>query len=122
MWYIIPLKFYTELIIFSHRSVFFFFLIFKKKLVTISASQLSGLKPQPGTSLVAQWLRICLPMQRTWVRALVWEDPSCHGATKPVHHNYQAHVLQLLKPAHLEPVLHNKRSHHNEKPSHDNKE
>ena len=26
-------------------------------------------------SLVAQWLRICLPMQGTRVRALVWEDP-----------------------------------------------
>ena len=38
-------------------------------------------------SLVAQWLRICLPMQGTWVRALVWEDPTCHGATKPVSHN-----------------------------------
>ena len=24
-----------------------------------------------GTSLVMQWLRICLPMQGTWVRALV---------------------------------------------------
>ena len=39
-------------------------------------------------SLVAQWLRICLPMQGTWVRALVWEDPTCCGATKPVPHNY----------------------------------
>ena len=39
-------------------------------------------------SLVAQWLRICLPMQGTWVRALVWEDPTCHGATGPVSHNY----------------------------------
>ena len=29
-----------------------------------------------GASLVAQWLRICLPMQGTWVRALVWEDPT----------------------------------------------
>ena len=29
---------------------------------------------------------------------------------------------QLLKPACLEPVLHNKRSHHNEKPAHRNKE
>ena len=38
-------------------------------------------------SLVAQWLRICLPMQETRVRALVWEDPTCHGATKPVSHN-----------------------------------
>ena len=41
-----------------------------------------------GTSLVAQWLRIPLPMQGTQVRALVWEDPTCHGATKPVRHNY----------------------------------
>ena len=28
-----------------------------------------------GASLVAQWLRIRLPMQGTGVRALVWEDP-----------------------------------------------
>ena len=41
-----------------------------------------------GASLVAQWLRICVPMQGTWVRSLVWEDPTCRGATKPVHHNY----------------------------------
>ena len=41
-----------------------------------------------GTSLVVQWLRICLPMQGTRLRSLVWEDPTCHGATKPVCHNY----------------------------------
>ena len=41
-----------------------------------------------GASLVAQWLRICLPMQGTRVRALVWEDPTCCGATGPVSHNY----------------------------------
>ena len=41
-----------------------------------------------GASLVAQWLRICLLMQGTRVRALVWEDPTCHGATRPVSHNY----------------------------------
>ena len=41
-------------------------------------------------SLVAQWLRICLPMQGTQVRALAWEDPTCRGATKPVRHNYWA--------------------------------
>ena len=46
------------------------------------------LKGNWGTSLVAQWLRIRLLMQGTWVRALVWEDPTCRGATKPVHHNY----------------------------------
>ena len=39
-------------------------------------------------SLVAQWLTICLPMQGTRVRALVWEDPTCRGATRPVNHNY----------------------------------
>ena len=39
-------------------------------------------------SLVAQWLRVCLPMQGKQVRALVWEDPTCRGATKPMSHNY----------------------------------
>ena len=49
----------------------------------------SGQKPWGlGASLVAQWLRICLPMQGTRVRALVWEDPTCRGATKPVSHKY----------------------------------
>ena len=47
-----------------------------------------ALKDTLGTSLVAQWLRIHLPMQGTQVQALVWEDPTCHGATKPVCHNY----------------------------------
>ena len=47
-----------------------------------------ALKFWSGTSLVAQWLRIHLPIQGTQVQALVWEDPMCRGATKPVHHNY----------------------------------
>ena len=46
------------------------------------------LRQQQRASLVAQWLRICLPMQGTQVQALVQEDPTCSGATKPVHHNY----------------------------------
>ena len=41
-----------------------------------------------GTSLVVQWLRIYLPVQGTWVQYLVWEDPTCRGATKPMYHNY----------------------------------
>ena len=45
-------------------------------------------KEGTGASLVAQWLRVCLPMQGTRVRALVWEDPTCRGATGPVSHNY----------------------------------
>ena len=49
------------------------------------------IKRSVGASLVAQWLRICLPMQGTTrVRALVWEDPTCHGATRPMSHNYWA--------------------------------
>ena len=64
----------------------------------------STYKQQPlkcsfGTSLVAQWLRIHLPMQGTRVRALVREDPTCRGATKPARHNYWACAL--------EPVSHN---------------
>ena len=42
---------------------------------------------------MAQWLRTRLPMQGTQVQALVQEDPTCHGATKPVHHNYRACAL-----------------------------
>ena len=73
-------------------------------------------------------------MQGTRVQALVQEDATCRGATKPVRHKYWAcaleptshncwaHVPQLLKPAHLEPVLRNKRSHHNEKPAHRSEE
>ena len=32
----------------------------------------------------------------TWVQSLVQEDPTCHGATKLVHHNYWSHKLQSL--------------------------
>ena len=65
------------------------------------------------TSLVTQWMRNCLPMQGTRVQSSVQEDPTCLRATKP--------VWQLLKPACLGPVPHNKRSH-NKKPLHHNRE
>ena len=45
-------------------------------------------KKQPRASLVAQWLRIRLPMQGTRVRSLAREVPTCRGATKPMRHNY----------------------------------
>ena len=38
------------------------------------------------------WLRIRLPRQGTRVWSLVWEDSTCHGAAKPVHHSYRACV------------------------------
>ena len=43
----------------------------------------------------------------------------CATTTKPV---LRAHAPQLLKPACLEPVLYNKRSHDNEKSTHHNVE
>ena len=58
-----------------------------------------------------------------WACAL---EPMSHNywawALEPVSHNYWAHVPQLLKPTCLEPVLHNERSHGNEKPAHCNEE
>ena len=52
------------------------------------------------TSLVIQWLGVYLTMEGAWVQSLVHEDSTCRGATKP--------------------VLHNKKSHHNEKAEHCN--
>ena len=50
--------------------------------------RLRAVKKENGASLVAQWLRICLSMQGTRVQALVWEDPTCRRAARPVSHNY----------------------------------
>ena len=55
-------------------------------------------KKTSGASLVAQWLRVCLPMQGTRVRALVWEDPTCRGATGPVSHNCWAWASEASAP------------------------
>ena len=72
----------------------------------LSRTDCTGLKEgSRGTSLVVQWLRIHLPMQGTRVRALIWEDPTCRGVTKPTL-SYSG----------------NKRSHCNEKHTHCSKE
>ena len=55
-------------------------------LVVSSQGWSQSSRNSPRASLVAQWLRICLPTQGTRVRALVWEDPTCRGATRPVSH------------------------------------
>ena len=39
------------------------------------------------TSLVVQGLRVRLPVQGTWVRFLVQEDPTRWGPAKLTHHN-----------------------------------
>ena len=49
------------------------------------------------TSLVVQWLRICLAMQGTWVQSLAPEDPTHLGATNPVCHYYWSwHALERV--------------------------
>ena len=50
------------------------------------------------TSIVVQWIRTCLLIQGTRVQSLVQEDSTCLGATKPMCHNYWAHMSQLQKP------------------------
>ena len=60
------------------------------------------------TSLVAQWIRIHLPTQGTWVPSLIREDSTSLGAT-----------TEACSPTAWAPVLH-KRSHWNEKPLHRN--
>ena len=73
---------------------------------------LENIRESVRTALVVQWLRISLPKQETPVQSLVQEDPTCRRATKPMCHHYGACALQ--------PVLCNKRGHHDEKPAHDN--
>ena len=63
---------------------------------------------------MAQWLGVCLLMQATRVRALVWEDPTCRGATGP--------VSQTTEPARLEPVPRNGRGRDSERPTHRDEE
>ena len=54
------------------------------------------------TSLVVQWLRICLPIQGTRVWSRVLEDSSCE-ATEPVHRNYWADTLEPRSPKYWSP-------------------
>ena len=80
-----------------------------------------------GASVVTQWLRICLPMQGTWIWFLIQEEPSCCRANTPICHNYWAQALEPLSCNYWslcapEPVLCSKRSHHNGQPVHGNEE
>ena len=65
-----------------------------------------------GTSLVVQWLRICLPVQGTWVWSLVQgtKIPHASGHLSPQASTREASVLQLLILHSLEPVLHKRGS------------
>ena len=78
----------TNINIFYQNLCLFYFSVFGGFMVE------KELIKNPGTSLVAQWLRSLLPVRGTRVRALVWEDPTCLRATKPVHCNYWACALE----------------------------
>ena len=67
---------------------------------------------------MVQWLRIHLAMQGIPVRLLAWEDPTCLGATKPVHHDYLA--LQSLQAATTGDCAPKEEKPLSEKPTHDN--
>ena len=75
--------------------------------------------------LMVQRLNIRLPVQGTQVQTPVQEDSTCCEATKPICPNYWACALEpercnYWSPRTLEPMVHNKRSHHHEKPGHSN--
>ena len=74
--------------LFHLNSTIKFYHIFIHLIIRLFIYQFISLKMHFRASLVAQWLRIHLPMHGTRVRALVWEDPTCRGETKPVSHNY----------------------------------
>ena len=54
--------------------------------------------PQFTTSMVAQWIRICLLMQWTRIWSLVWEDSKRGETDKPMQHNYWARALETQRP------------------------
>ena len=56
------------------------------------------------TSLVVQWIRLCMPMQGTRVQSVVQEDPACHGATKPMHHNCWSPCSRVYAPQQEKPL------------------
>ena len=77
---------------------------------------------------MVQWLRICLPMQETWVRSLgkipcaTEKIPRAARqlslritTTKPALWSPRATATESICP---EPVLHHKRSHRSKKPEH----
>ena len=48
----------------------------------------------PGTSLVVQWMVICLPVQGTKVQSPVREDPTCCGAVSLCATTTEVHVTR----------------------------
>ena len=61
------------------------------------------MKDFPGGPVVKNHL----PVQGTRVPSLIGEDPTCHGATKPLHHNSWACALErVLRNERAAPTRH----------------
>ena len=63
------------------------------------------MKKKTEASLVAQWERIHLPLQETWVWSLIWEDPTyleqlslCTTNTEPVSQSLGALTTEACGP------------------------
>ena len=77
-WYVFLLSFYFSSVCIVILKMDFFYTTY----IWVS------FKIHSGTSLVVQWLRICLPMQEMQVWFLIGDqEPSCLGATKLKHFN-----------------------------------
>ena len=79
-------------------------------------------KKKKGTSLEVQWLRIACQCRGHGFEPWSGKIPHAAEQLSPCATTTEAREPQLLKPACLEPMLPNKRSHHNEKPVHRNEE
>ena len=56
-------------------------ILYLKTLIEYKRTKVFIFKLTSWDSLVAQWIRICLPMQGTWVQSLVQGDPTCSCTT-----------------------------------------
>ena len=74
----------------NYDSEISFYTIFEREVVQIEMKK--------RTSLVAQWLRICLPMQETWVRSLVWKTPHVAEQLSPCTTTTEASEPRAREP------------------------
>ena len=74
--------------------------MFKEIKGAMSKEQKRSIRMTNHILLVVQWLRIHLPMQRTWVQSLVWEDSTCCRPTKPMYLGFRSLLKAVYPGAH----------------------
>jgi len=67
-------------------------------------------KARGGSSLAAQWIRIYLPMQETWVPSLIWDDSHLPLSHEARSHSCWAWAREPKLAAIPEPMCRNYRS------------